>query len=344
MQRQKKEYEMRSLFANEGFKLPENIHWPYLLDRSLRDRLDFQVQDDQFGLWSQDKKRIIDLPHCLQLSSELQAWLTDFRKIKRPFTKGSIRLRVGPQKNRGVWLDLANETVRDLFLEKNFLHQLLENAWVEIGQRRKFLKYSNQKFHLSDELRLQPWSETMAYNQIFPLESKIADFTQVGQIANHAIIQSLVRTLPKSKKIFEFGSGTGNLTFAALTSCDELVAFEFDKSSGESFLSNKKRLETKLSKKIPIELKVGNFQKISIDFENADTVLVNPPRSGVGDYLKNIESSGVQNLVYMSCYPESMIQDLKKNTPHWHCRHIELIDQFPQTSHVEVMTCFSRSK
>lgn len=344
IQRKRKELQLRSLFQAQGFHLPEKIIWPELRDRGLRDRLDFQVEENRFGLWSKNKESILDLPQCQQLSPDLQAWLSDFRKLERPFTKGSIRLRVGPNKNRGVWLDLANETVRDLFLEKKYLQALLEVSWVEIGQRRKFLKFSNQKFQLSDDPQYQPWSETLFENEIFWLESKIADFTQVGFIANRAILESLRRTLPKSKKIFEFGSGIGNLTFAALACCDELTAFEFDKSSSESFLHNKQRLEKQFNQKLSIELKVGNFQKSSVAFENSDTVLVNPPRSGVGEYLKNLESSQVQNLVYMSCYPESMIQDLKKNIPDWHCVHFEMIDQFPQTSHVEVMACFSRLK
>ena len=343
-QRQQKQTRFLELLRGQGLSEPKEISWANLPDARLRDRLDFQIQAGRLGLWNKDRTEILDLPNCLQLSPALEAWLQEFREVVLPIQRGSFRLRVNARGEKGLWLDLSNQDVKSLFEERSTLERLAKLAHViEIGQRRKHFRFENESPKLLKDPVFHPWTETWLGEESFDLLSRIGDFSQVGRQANREIIRSLQALLPASEKIVEFGSGTGNLSFAAALKTKRLEAYEFDQSSAMAFKENLRAFEKRAIESAgKIGLHVGNFQTTSVDLKNCDTVLVNPPRSGIGSFLKELPSSDVQNLVYMSCFPESMVQDLRANLAGWRCQKLILIDQFPQTDHLEVMGLWTR--
>ena len=341
----KKINSVRQVFQQAGLDLPAQDKYRAVSDRGLRDRLDFQIRGSMIGLWNPPRTEITDLPECLQLSPALQDLLTNFRRLPRPVAKGSFRLRVSAGGLRGVWLDFANDDVKRLFAEKSFLQELFTIAdAVEIGQRRKALILQNGIPRLLKEPHFHPWTRTWIKGEAFGLSSRIADFSQVGDRANQALIEALMDLLPREgKRLFEFGSGNGNLTFPALSRFREVCAFEFESSatlglqaSLESFRRHFPSIENRL------KIHTGDFRKDPAALAQVDTVLVNPPRSGVGRFLENLDSSEVDTLVYMSCYPESMAKDLAPLQKNWVCKDLILVDQFPQTEHIEVLGRFIR--
>jgi 23S rRNA (uracil747-C5)-methyltransferase len=73
-----------------------------------------------------------------------------------------------------------------------------------------------------------------------------------------------------------------------------------------------------------------------------DLVVVNPPRRGLGaDLARRFEGSGVGDVVYSSCNPESLARDLAA-MPSLRPVQARLFDMFPQTGHLEVMVLMSR--
>ena len=312
-----------------------------LKDRGLRDRLDFQILNGKWGLWDQKKEDLVDVDICLQLSPHLQAWLSDFRKINIPIEKGSFRLRVCPEGQRGLWMDFSNEDIKKLFEEKITLQKLEHLALVEIGQRRKALVFQNGKPQLLKEPRLHAWNRTWVDEKPFPLFSRIADFSQVGDQANFQLIQALTSLLRPGQQLLEFGSGNGNLSFPASSFFEKVHCFESDQSVALGFLQSLQNLN-KIGQKKSIQLHVGHQHALDAFWPETKTVLVNPPRSGVGTFLKDIKQSPAENLIYMSCYPESMTKDLIHLGKNWVCEKMIFIDQFPHTSHVETLSSWLR--
>jgi 23S rRNA (uracil747-C5)-methyltransferase len=73
-----------------------------------------------------------------------------------------------------------------------------------------------------------------------------------------------------------------------------------------------------------------------------DTVVVNPPRRGIGpDLALWLDQSEVQHVVYSSCNARSLAADLDA-MPRLGVRAARLFDMFPQTSHHEVMVLLGR--
>lgn len=73
-----------------------------------------------------------------------------------------------------------------------------------------------------------------------------------------------------------------------------------------------------------------------------DLVVVNPPRRGIGPLADWLEVSGARRVLYSSCNPSSLAQDLAR-MPTLRVRHARLFDMFPQTGHSEVLVALERA-
>lgn len=347
-QRELKIYHLQQLLQKANIPSPQ-VQFISAGKARLRDRLDFIFNQEKFGLYSKDKTAVVDIADCAQLSKSLNSWLIDFRKIKWPIQKGSIRLRVGPHGLRGCWLDFANLDIKNLIAEKNTLLELLKLGHVEVGQRRKVLKYENDLLKLKSP-EFQNWFATTYNHQEFDLFCNIASFTQPSLAANRLITEKITdwcRQI-KPEKIVEFGSGIGNLSIPASQYCQQLIACESDELALEAFEFSIKQkpepIKNELLNKIVIA--PGDFQsKKEVNFSTCDLVLVNPPRSGLKNFLNPIikTSAKPKYFIYMSCYPESFIIDATTMQQNGY-ELIEngIVDQFPQTEHYEILSLWKQ--
>jgi 23S rRNA (uracil1939-C5)-methyltransferase len=76
-----------------------------------------------------------------------------------------------------------------------------------------------------------------------------------------------------------------------------------------------------------------------------DLILVNPPRRGLDARVLDLaRTTTARQLVYMSCGPQSFARDaaalIKAG---WRCNTLEAHDMLPQTTHVELLSLWSRS-
>nr|BFD66917.1 class I SAM-dependent RNA methyltransferase [Bdellovibrio sp. HAGR004] len=347
-----KKAELLQLLKGANIPLPADIKALSAGASHLRDRLDFSLQDGRLGLYRKDRHEVLDIEVCAQLSPELQSWLTDFRQIQWPFKKGSFRLRIAPHGRRGVWIDLANIDIKTLLDEQNILKKLQAQAFVEIGQRRKVPVWTGAEFKLRDPEH-HTWFQSWVGEVPVDLYCQVASFTQPSHKANKLIcdvIASWVQKAPSSR-VIEFGSGIGNLTFPALSEADSLLACEIDDLSLQGLEHSLNQLPPSLAHlKNRVQIYRGDFQKkLTQDFSDFDLILANPPRSGLMNFLNPLKELSLPQrpefFIYMSCFPESMTRDLVTlNECDYQIQELYILDQFPQTSHYEVLTLLQRKK
>lgn len=316
-----------------------------------RDRADLIIANDpqnpdkesEIGFLHKDKNQIFSLENCLVMSKPLRDYFNEIRKINFPIKKGSIRIRVGPSGIRGAWLDFANLDVKCLLEEKITLQKLLDLGEVEIGQKRKSL---SRDFKLQ-EAKFLPWTETYINNSqtAFALHSCVGSFSQTGLRANEIIAKELNGLLAKTKAStwLEFGSGTGTLSFPLVSFRNEitLTAVEFDPLAVEGFKQSLNRAPKLMER---VQVSTGDYQnKSSISFEDFDGVLVNPPRSGLGNFLKTLfsieKAQRPKEFIYMSCHLDSYLKDIQQlRDADYELDTILIVDQFPHTHHFEILS------
>jgi 23S rRNA (uracil1939-C5)-methyltransferase len=312
-------------------------------EQALRDRVDLVFQSGNLGFYQKNQREAFEVESCPLMSPALHGFYQDFRSLVRfPIRKGSLRLRVSADgSRRGIWLDFANEDIRDLLSEKTILSKLLDLGFVEIGQRRKKLggdfKLKDPEFH--------PWTRTWNGEQAIDLFSVVGGFSQSGDLANRVLISQMQKYFQRStsRQWVEFGCGNGNLTLPlAGTSPDRRVkALEYDSLALAGFQRTLADQPEFISR---IDLQQGDFQKHeAYNFSAEEGVLVNPPRSGLIKFLDPLfetsPESRPQDFIYMSCHPDSFLADAEKLFQlKYSPQDISLVDQFPHSPHFEILS------
>lgn len=324
-----------------------NIDFMSMGSWSKRVRLDFVWENGRLGLYSHEKKQILDLSECSQLSSELQKLLTEFRNISWPIQKGSIRLRVSPDGIGGIWLDFANLDIKKILDNSELLQKITQMGFVEVGQKfKRIAMRPGNKFGLLDP-EPNPWFYTFCEGKKIDLYSYVGSFTQPSFIGNELIIKTMLSYIGDDtySRAVEFGSGIGNLSLPLLGRGMEVMACELVREFSKLIklsLVNAGLWEKYKSK---IKFHTGDFrEKKKIEFKENDILILNPPRSGVGKFLSPLlEGPKPSAIFYMSCFPESFIQDSQTlQTAGFRPEKMSILDQFPQTTHYEILSYWKR--
>lgn len=347
--------DLNALFLQYGSSLPE-IQFLSAGEHGLRRRVDFTLQynsDKQkhsFGFYDQNKN-LLHINKCLQLSPELQQayeeFITfDFSYSGTTIKKGSVRLRVSPDGKKGCWLDFSNIEIKELLQDQTLLRGLLSAGYiVEIGQKGKRLSIVQDQLKLTDP-QPYPWFQTYGPDDDTPIPMKglISDFTQPSWDTARLLVSTVadwLRSLPAEKsEILEFGCGLGQFTLSFLRSGYRVTACEIDQSSADNMALSAKELN--LDKNLTLQ--VADFHKKTLsDSTKHSIAFVNPARSGLKGFTQQILECKSDYIIYVSCFPESMAEDIHKLKEFYKIEDIKIIDQFPQTRHYECAVLLQKS-
>jgi 23S rRNA (uracil1939-C5)-methyltransferase len=318
----------------------------------LRDRVDMIWQDGFLGFYHKDldpqgKKLVEKIFTCLQMSAELQSFFSEAQEFLRclPGLRGSLRLRVSPQGLRGIWFDFANVDIRKLLDCKDLLTAAAQNKVIlEFGQRAKRSVFRKDDTYGLGEAQLEVWANTIHKGQTVPLYLPIMGFSQTGRISAQKMCELVLSRLRSRfvERIWEFGSGSGLFTFPLAEISEQVIACEHSVMAVEGL--HKSIAQAGLQKQITVYQ--DDFQRKPLPrFADARStgVFLNPPRSGVGEFLNHSLTQQNQDLrpqwiAYMSCFPESMVKDCSLLPELGYRLHsVDCIDQFPRTSHIECL-------
>ena len=319
---------------------------------ALRHRADFTIQYDlelnqhQIGFYDVHKK-ILPIEHCLQFTPELQQVYSEFVQFRFyygliPLKKGSVRLRVGPNGLKGCWLDFSNIEIKSLLEDQVLFNKLLDAGFqVEIGQKGKKLIRLDNRLKLINPTPDIWFKTTDLQDRTLDLASLISNFTQPSWHTARTMVQLVLNWMRELKvhSVLEFGSGIGQFTIPFLSQNLFVTACELDPSAANYLNQNVKNLELQAN----LNIQIGDFHKKHLSLnQNYDIVFVNPARSGLRDFTKEILKTKAQYVIYVSCFPESMALDLAELASQYKLSQINIIDQFPQTQHFETCVLLTR--
>lgn len=325
----------------------------------LRDRVDLTLRREAsglaLGLWDLAGGPLLDVPTCPQMSPALAALLGDFRADLPDIDLGSVRLRVGPDGARGVWLDLPNETTQRLIEEQTWIRRLADRVWVEVGQRRKPLEEVDGRFKLRRQPELKPWFRTFlrdhpdAPERPQDLYLTLGDFTQVGVEANRVLVGEVARLAweMKTDRWLELGAGSGNFTLPLAAQGALVTAVEVEPRA----LAGLGRAAAEAGLSDRIFPRAASFHRadpaLTALFSEHRAVLADPPRSGLGAALDALgavpEAQRPAVFLYVSCFGESLVADaVRLHALGYHPGGVLGVDLYPQSPHCEWVAVFRR--
>ncbi|MDA9003933.1 methyltransferase domain-containing protein [bacterium] len=168
-------------------------------------------------------------------------------------------------------------------------------------------------------------------------------FVQSNPQVNQAMVNNALSWLALSAddRVLDLYAGMGNFTLALSQHCHEVVAVEV---SHEMVIQGKRNAASNGCENVrwhTADLSEPN----SLDrwSSHVDAVLMDPPRAGAPEVVKQIVSILPGRVLSVSCNPATFVRDAKPLlAAGYQLTKIALIDMFAQTAHSEVMGLFER--
>lgn len=179
----------------------------------------------------------------------------------------------------------------------------------------------------------------------YHFEYKEGGFTQPNSKVNIKMIQWVLQNIKTDGDLCELYCGGGNFTIPLSTKFQRVLATEISKTSIKSALKNCELNSVKNIDFIRMSSeefvgalnKVRDFRRldgVDLDSYNFSTIFVDPPRAGLDDTTRELVKDFNQ-IVYISCNPETLYRDLKELLKTHKITKSALFDQFSYTEHIE---------
>lgn len=236
-------------------------------------------------------------------------------------------------------------------------HRKLDDEWAQVARelqtklniyiigRSKGQKIVIEQDFVVEQLNVD--GKEFRYQQI---ES---GFTQPNA---HVCEKMLTWAVNKSRTwggdLIELYCGNGNFTLPLAQNFNRVLATELAKPSVKSALYNMElngvnnvaiaRLSSEdFSQAMDKVRSFRRLEEIDLDSYKFTSIFVDPPRSGMDPHTTSI-TQRYENIMYISCNPVTLRENLRTITQTHEITSVALFDQFPYTHHLEVGVTLKR--
>jgi 23S rRNA (uracil1939-C5)-methyltransferase len=176
---------------------------------------------------------------------------------------------------------------------------------------------------------------------------KPLDFIQVNAGLNARMIRRTLDLLDvqPGERVLDLFCGLGNFTLPLARGAAEVVGVEGDAglvrrardNAAHNGLPNAQFHAADLATDLATDLAGEPWMRAGFD-----RLLLDPPRSGAIEVLRQLPLKGLKRIVYVSCHPGSLARDAGYlvNERGWTLAAAGVMDMFPHTAHVESIAAF----
>ena len=209
-----------------------------------------------------------------------------------------------------IWQSVKTETKREVFGDMRFI-------WGE------------EKMHL----QLEDIQLSLLPRSFFQLNTK--------QSVN---LYNVVKDwMPRSKTTVEAYSGIGAISLFVKDKAEEIIGVESIQDAVDN--ANENAMLNHADNVSFICEDAGSALAHLVQEKEVDTLIVDPPRSGLDDIMKEtILKSKIKTMIYVSCNPATLAKDLGVLKKEYRIVKIQPVDMFSQTPHVETVVLLSHKK
>ena len=280
---------------------------------------------------SQDIIAIADCPVLVQpLQPILRALPQVLRELNKPQAIGHVELFSGSS-SAVLIRHTAELSEADVARLQAFCAAHTAQLWLQGVAEPQPLESAQPLSY-----RLEDYQLNLAYRP--------GDFVQVNLPVNDVMVaQALAWLAPQAdERVLDLFCGLGNFALPLAQRVRELVAVEgvatmVERAAENALnngLSNAHFYQADLSKPLAeARWAQGGFT----------AALLDPPRDGAFEVVRQVAALGVERLLYVSCNPTTLARDSAElQAQGYRLERAGILDMFPQTAHVEAMALFVR--
>ncbi|WP_417661120.1 23S rRNA (uracil(1939)-C(5))-methyltransferase RlmD [Pseudomonas sp.] len=295
-------------------------------------RWDPKLKKLAVGFRAAASQDIVSISECPVLVQPLQPILRGLpealRELEKPQAIGHVELFHGTTSAMLVRHTAALPEA-DLDRLQQFCVEYDAQLWLQgVSEPEPFIAGQKLGYALAD------WGLQLNYRP--------GDFVQVNEPVNQSMIaQALDWLAPQgNERVLDLFCGLGNFALPLARQAQEVVAVEGVQAMVERASAN--ALENSLN---------------NVHFYHADlseslagkswakggfaAVLLDPPRDGAYQVVKNLAALGAKRVVYVSCNPATLARDTEQLVAQgYRLKKAGILDMFPQTAHIEAMALF----
>jgi len=245
-------------------------------------------------------------------------------------------------------IEFLSSTTKDMLVTLIY-HRKLDEKWNPLAKKleEKFgIKIIGRSRKQKVVLTTDCIEETLnIQGDNFHFMYKEGGFTQPNQKVNIKMIEWVLSHIKAKDDLCELYCGGGNFTIPLSKQFDKVLATEISKTSINSArqncalnsIENIDFIRMSSEEFVEARNKVRAFTRlkdINLDDYNFSTIFLDPPRAGL-DVTTTKLSQDFEQIIYISCNPETLHRDLQELTKTHTIKHFALFDQFAYSNHIE---------
>lgn len=275
-----------------------------------RNKVVLHVKDNKLGFYKNKTNELIEIDKCLLLNpviNDLISYLKNYIELK---DIEKITIKVGNKTNEVMLIIDGSIAYYQKLLE--IVDVLIINEKVMTTKDYITSYIGNKKYIIKR-------------NSFFQVNYDIS--TRMYDKVKDIIVKE------KSKNILDLYCGTGTIGIYISDVVSKITGIEVVSDAIESANTNKK-----INNVENIEFILGKVED-KLDFisnNNIDTIIVDPPRSGLHKkVIPILEKISPKTIIYVSCDPITMARDINLLSNNYELVEVTPYDMFPNTYHVE---------
>ncbi len=270
-----------------------------------RNKISLKIEDGKIGFYEKLSKTLVEINYCYLANEKINEYIKEIEKLN--IKNGSITIKVNNE-NKLLLVINTKDKIDIKVLDLCSVEGIILNDNVIYGNYYLMDKVNDLNFEVS-------------YNSFF----------QVNPFINSEVIKLISDNITKEDIVLDLYSGVGLLSLGASISAKKVYGIEIVKDAVINARNN-----ALINNIDNTEFIIGDLNKSVKIKDKINTIIVDPPRSGMGTPVKEAINKILPNkIIYMSCNPNTLIRDLNELKDIYEIKNITALDMFSYTYHLE---------
>lgn len=260
-------------------------------------------------------------PKLNDILADLQSWLSRY---------GSF---LGSQTE--IHLTLLNQ-IEITFISPKTIHPHLVTPLTELKKLSNVARLCWQQNEFIDII----WQKIPLYIDWMDIQIEVAPapFLQASAQGEQFLQRKLLEYAGNNKYAIELFCGMGTFSFPLLSQCKKITAYDNASSAIHAATQAFNSLGKYQGRLQFLERDLFRQPLLPTELNKADIIILDPPRAGAEEAVKQITRSNIQKIVMVSCNPKTFARDMNiLNQAGFKLNRISLLDQFVYSPHMEVI-------
>lgn len=344
-----KQEQLLDLLERYGHTQPQTVlaplvanPWNYRNKARLSVRYVEKKQASMVGFRERNSPRFItDISQCPVLNARIDADIIPLRHLidsmEEKHCIAQIEVAAGDEEIGLIFRNLSALTPNDELRIQQFAEQYQYKIFLQpSGPDSVYCFYPP---HASEFLTyaLPDYQITYSFHP--------TDFTQVNSELNRAMVALALQLmdLKSTDIVLDLFCGLGNFSLPMAKFCAKVLGVE-----GSAMMVERAYMNAKANNLSNVDFYAANLDDVNevqkLVQQTCNKVLIDPPRSGALELVKQIDTLNPERIVYVSCNPVTLARDtdILVNQKGYVLIKAGVMDMFPHTAHVESIALFEK--